>query len=129
MANMARAYLGTAELVAASASALPSSPVATSRAKPAAAKIYMQRSGTGNREISSMMVPPKSSVVWRFDSQNAPKKRGTFVLSSTERTCLAHLKRAGTRCELGAEPPWMVRAFAISRAGRRDPGRDHGQVR
>ena len=44
-------------------------------------------------------------------------------------TCLAHLGRARARCELGAEPPWMVRAFAISRAGRRDLGRDHGQVR
>ena len=44
-------------------------------------------------------------------------------------TCLAHLGRARARCELGAEPPWIVGVFAISRAGRRDPGRDHGQVR
>jgi len=69
---------------AAGASALHSSPVATSRAKPAAAKVYLQRSGTGNRAFSPMMVPPKSSVVWRFDCQNAPKQRGTFVLSSKE---------------------------------------------
>jgi hypothetical protein len=69
---------------AAGASTLPRSPVTTSQAKPAAPKIYMQRSGTGNRELSSMMVPPKSSVVWRFDCQNAPKQRGTFVLSSKE---------------------------------------------
>ena len=49
----------------------------------------MQRSGTGNRELSSMMVPPKSSVVWRFDCQNAPKQRGTFVLSSKEQGQMA----------------------------------------
>jgi hypothetical protein len=107
MANMARAYLGTAELVAASASALPSSPVATSRAKPAAAKIYMQRSGTGNREISSMMVPPKSSVVWRFDSQNAPKKRGTFVLSSTEQGRSAVELTDQTGLGGGGQKPFM----------------------
>jgi hypothetical protein len=69
---------------AAGASALHSSPVATSRAKPAATKIYMQRSGTGNKEIPAITVPPKSTVAWRFDCQNAPKQRGTFVLSSTE---------------------------------------------
>ena len=69
---------------AASASSLHGSPAAKASPKPAAAKIYMQRSGTGNREISSLMVPPKSSVVWRFDCQNAPKQKGTFVLSSKE---------------------------------------------
>jgi len=53
----------------------------------------------------------------------------TFVQANFGRTCLAHFGRVRARCELGAEPPWMVRAFAISRAGRRDLGRDHGQVR
>jgi hypothetical protein len=68
---------------AAGASALHSSPVIT-RSKPAVAKIYMQRSGTGNRELAPMMVPSKSTVVWRFDCQNAPKQKGTFVLSTKE---------------------------------------------
>jgi hypothetical protein len=66
---------------ASSASALHSSPVTTARAKPAATKIYMQRSGTGNKELLPMVVPSKSTVAWRFDCQNAPKQRGTFVLS------------------------------------------------
>jgi len=69
---------------ASSASALRRSAVATARAKPAAAKVYMQRSGTGNKELSPMMVPSKSTVVWRFDCQNAPKQKGTFVLSAKQ---------------------------------------------
>jgi hypothetical protein len=74
---------------AASASVLHGSPALKASPKPAASKIYMQRSGTGNREIPSLMVPPKSSVVWRFDCQNAPKQRGTFVLSSKEQGQMA----------------------------------------
>jgi hypothetical protein len=68
----------------ASASSLHGSPMAKGAPKPPASKIYMQRSGVGNRETSSTMVPPRSSILWRFDCQNAPKQRGTFVLSSKE---------------------------------------------
>ncbi len=69
---------------ASSASAQPTSPVASARSKPAAPKIYLQRSGTGNKELSPVMVPSKWTVVWKFDCQNAPKQRGTFVLSSKQ---------------------------------------------
>jgi hypothetical protein len=92
---------------AAGASNLHSSPVAASRVKPAATKIYMQRSGTGNKEISSMMVPPKSSVVWRFDCQNAPKQRGTFVLSSTEQGRSAVKLTDQTGLGGGGQKPFM----------------------
>ena len=92
---------------AAGASTLPRSPVTTSQAKPAAPKIYMQRSGTGNKEIASMMVPPKSSVVWRFDCQNAPKQRGTFVLSSTEQGRSADKLTDQTGLGGGGQKPFM----------------------
>ena len=65
-----------------SASALPRSAVATSRAKPAVAKIYLHRSGRGNREIPAVALPSNWTVAWKFDCQNAPKQRGTFVLFS-----------------------------------------------
>lgn len=69
---------------ASGASALASSPAATARAKPGAAKVYIQRSGMGNKELAPVTVPSGSTVAWKFDCQNAPKHRGTFVLSSKE---------------------------------------------
>jgi hypothetical protein len=101
-------FAGSVALCGASgASALHSSPVATSRSTPAAAKIYMQRSGTGDKELSSMMVPPKSSVVWRFDCQNAPKQRGTFVLSSKEQGRPAVKLTDQTGLGGGGQKPFM----------------------
>jgi len=101
-------FAGSIALCGASgASALPSSPVTASLTKPAAPKIYMQRSGTGNKEIASIMVPPKSSVVWRFDCQNAPKQRGTFVLSSTEQGRSADKLTDQTGLGGGGQKPFM----------------------
>ncbi len=75
----------SARLRAAVAKAPQSSSLTTSRAKPAPAMIYMRRSGTGNAELSPMMMlPPKWTVAWHFDCQNALKHMGTFTLSIKE---------------------------------------------
>ena len=66
------------------ASALPRSPLSSARSKPAPAKVYLQRSGTGNRALPAVSLPAKWTVIWRFDCQNAAKQRGTFVLRSSE---------------------------------------------
>ena len=54
-----------------------------------------------------MMVPPKSSVVWRFDCQNAPKQRGTFVLSSKEQGQPAVKLTDQTGLGGGGQKPFM----------------------
>jgi hypothetical protein len=48
----------------------------------AAPKYYLQKSGTGNEVLSSVALPSKWYLIWRFD---CGVKRGTYVLTSTKK--------------------------------------------
>ena len=47
----------------------------------ASPKYYLQKSGKGNEVLSSVVLPSKWYLIWRFD---CGVKRGTYVLSSTK---------------------------------------------
>ena len=93
--SMAACGPSSASTTPTSSAALTStaSPVATTSATartvsaPAnagAVKVYLRRSGTGDKAFASVALPSKWTVTWRFDCQNLPKARGTFVLSSAK---------------------------------------------
>jgi hypothetical protein len=64
--------------------ATTSAPARATSAPANALKVYLRRSGTGDKAFASVALPPKWTVTWRFDCQNLPKARGTFVLSSAK---------------------------------------------
>ena len=57
---------------------IPSSAAIVSTTAP---KYYLQKSGTGNKVLSSVTLPAKWYLIWRFD---CGVKRGNFQLTSTK---------------------------------------------
>ena len=57
---------------------IPSSAAAVTTTAP---KYYLQKAGTGSKVLSTVALPAKWYLIWRFD---CGVKRGTFVLTSTK---------------------------------------------
>ncbi len=86
--SRASRVLLSAAIVAVSASAIAAcsssaAPPTSTSATPAAAKQYLQESGTGDKLLSAVTLPQAWTVSWTFNCQDASTS-GTFSLTTTK---------------------------------------------
>ena len=76
------AVAAVAVLAAACGSSSSTSTTTTTLSPAAAAKKYLNQSGTGSKSLAAVTLPTKWTVTWTFNCQN-PATTGTFALASS----------------------------------------------